>query len=165
MATSTTINSHAHKFPHTCANQGLHCGQSQLCPPHRCGTNCFYGCVGFECRQCSPVVNGTAEQLVIHAKMYEIADKYEVVGLKDLAKEKFSRACLKFWNNANFPVAADYAFSTTPEEDKGLRDVVCKTFSEHMSIVNRPEVEAVMKGSNGLAFSLLKLKSKQQGWF
>jgi hypothetical protein len=31
--------------------------------------------------------------------MYELADKYDVIGLKELSKEKFDGACQHFWNN------------------------------------------------------------------
>lgn len=61
-----------------------------------------------------PSIQGEASQLPIHIKMYEIGDKYDVVGLEDLAKEKFSRACKHFWNTAEFSLAADHAFSNAP---------------------------------------------------
>jgi len=34
--------------------------------------------------------------LFVHPKMYEIANKYDVVGLKELAQEKFGRGCAAF---------------------------------------------------------------------
>jgi hypothetical protein len=96
--------------------------------------------------------------------MYEIGDKYDVVGLKDLAKEKFDRACRKFWDDDHFPIAANHAFSTTPEDDKGLRDIVCKTISDHVTLIQKPEVEALMMEFNGLAFGLFKAKALEQKW-
>ncbi|KAF1937280.1 hypothetical protein EJ02DRAFT_412596 [Clathrospora elynae] len=36
---------------------------------------------------------GLAYQLMTHSRMYEIGDKYDVVGLKALSKEKFHHAC------------------------------------------------------------------------
>jgi hypothetical protein len=50
------------------------------------------------------------------------------------------------------------------EEDKGLRDIVCKTISDHMSLLEKPEIEALMTEFNGLAFGLLKAKSKANDW-
>ena len=96
--------------------------------------------------------------------MYEIADKYDVLGLKALAAEKFRVASAQFWNHAMFPTAAHHAFSTTMEEDKGLREIVCKTISDHMALLEKPEIEALMTEFNGLAFGLLKAKSKANGW-
>jgi hypothetical protein len=86
------------------------------------------------------------------------------VGLKELAKEKFDRACQNFWNDPAFPIAAHHTFSTTPDEDKGLRDVVSKTIASHMELLNKAEIEALMTEFNGLAFGLLKQKSQQNGW-
>jgi hypothetical protein len=37
-------------------------------------------------------MNGSAAQLLTHSKMYELADKYDVIGLKELSKEKFDGA-------------------------------------------------------------------------
>ncbi|KAI4674179.1 uncharacterized protein J4E84_010792 [Alternaria hordeiaustralica] len=108
----------------------------------------------------------TARQLflMIHAKLYEIADKYDVVGLKELVIEKFKRACHSFWNDPSFANAAHHVFSTTPEHDKGLRDIVSKTIAEHMAeLVKKPEVEALLTEFNGLAFGLLKMKT-EAGW-
>jgi hypothetical protein len=96
--------------------------------------------------------------------MYEIGDKYDVIGLKELAREKFSRCCAKFWDSEEFAPAAHYAFSTTPEEDKGLRDVIVRTVSLHMILLNKPAVEAVLTEFNGLAVGLLKMRAKELGW-
>jgi hypothetical protein len=96
--------------------------------------------------------------------MYETADKYLVVGLKDLAREKFDRACAKYWDDELFAPAAHHVFSTTPEYDKGLRDVVSRIFSEHMILLNKPSVEALLEEYNGLAIQVLKLRGTQLGW-
>lgn len=96
--------------------------------------------------------------------MYEVADKYDVVGLKDLVIEKFSIYCRNLWNDPIFTTAAHYVFSTTPDSDKGLRDIVTKTISEHMTeLIEKPEVEALLTQFNGLAYGLLKMKTKA-GW-
>jgi hypothetical protein len=42
--------------------------------------------------------------------MYEVADKYEAVGLKELAKEKFSRGRKHFWDTLDSHIAANHAF-------------------------------------------------------
>ncbi|EDU41348.1 BTB domain containing protein [Pyrenophora tritici-repentis] len=105
-----------------------------------------------------------SEQLLTHAKMYEIAEKYDVVGLKDLVKEKYDRACSKYWNAPSFAASAYHVFSTTLEHDKGLRDIVFKTIATHMqTLVKKPEVETLLTEFNGLAFGLLKMKI-DEGW-
>lgn len=105
-----------------------------------------------------------AKELIIHAQMYEIADKYGVVGLKELAKVKFHVACNRFWDDQEFSIAAHHAYVSTPDEDKGLRSVVCKIISQHMSLIKKPEIEALMTEFNGLSFGLLMEKATQHGW-
>lgn len=95
--------------------------------------------------------------------MYAIGEQYGVVGLKKLSQEKFRCACLHFWNQSEFAVAAHSVFSTTVEEDKGLRDLVSKTISDHMELVNKPEIEALMTEYNSLTFGILKQKVSK-GW-
>ncbi|KAI4633805.1 uncharacterized protein J4E87_000971 [Alternaria ethzedia] len=128
------------------------------------GTGC---CAHFTCDKCEvdtavlPSLNGREYQLLLHVKMYEIADKYEVRGLKDLAREKFQRSCKQFWDSDVFAVAAHHVFSSTPDSDKGLRDLVSLTISKHMCLMDKPEIEALLTEFNGLAFGLLKLTRKR----
>jgi hypothetical protein len=96
--------------------------------------------------------------------MYELADKYNVKGLKDLAKVKFERASTAFWNDDAFATAAHHVFSTTMEEDKGLRDVVSSTISSHMELIRKPEIQVLMTEFNGLALGILLKKADEHGW-
>jgi hypothetical protein len=145
----------------------------RVCPHHICNSYDVCKCVDFTCKTCChnasltaalPPAKGDANQLLLHAKMYEMADKYDVVGLKQLAREKFLRANAEYWNSEQFAPAAHYAFSTTPEGDKGLRDVISNTISTHMVLLNKPAVEALLTKFNGLAFGLLKTRAKELGW-
>jgi hypothetical protein len=160
-------------FPHTCKISYEECTKGNVCPHHRCFSDtCYSGqCVDFICKTCLPNVSvvlppasSDASQLLLHAKMYEIGDKYDVIGLKQLAREKFLRAAAEYWNDEQFALAAHYAFSTTPEEDKGLRDVVNNTISMHMELLNKPAVEALLTEFNGLAVGLLKMRARDLGW-
>ena len=113
-------------FPHDCQrNSWNQCHEPLLCAHHTCGINCTVNCNNFSCNECV----GPADQLHIHVQMYEIGDKYDVVGLKALSTRKFHRDCQYFWGDSAFPIAAGYALSTTTEEDKGLRNIVGKTIS------------------------------------
>ncbi|KAF2846094.1 hypothetical protein T440DRAFT_511103 [Plenodomus tracheiphilus IPT5] len=161
-------NVYNYGFPHYCGLLGRKCHAPNLCPHHTCkmeylnGYGCNFRCQAFICAECNnppqpppPSLNGTSDQLLTHAKMYEIADKYDIVGLKDLVKEKFSRSCKHFWNDEEFAVAAHYAYSTTPDEDKGLRDIVSTTISSHMEIIEKAEIRVLMTEFNGLALGVL----------
>jgi hypothetical protein len=81
-----------------------------------------------------------------------------------LSKFKFELACARFWDDGVFAQAAGHAFSTTPEEDEGLRRIVVKTISEHMGLLKKGEVGKLMEEFNGLAFGLLMEKAEKCGW-
>lgn len=153
---------YSYSFPHTCESLMMRaCDESSICPHHTCGTHCDYDCRSFTCNyncqnQNIPPVSGTSKQLLIHAKMYEIAEKYDVAGLKDLAIEKFSVACHYFWDDDQFAIAAQHVYSSTPDEDTGLRSLVDTTIYKHLELVGKPKIKAIMAQSNGLALGVLE---------
>jgi hypothetical protein len=168
---NTTYNKdYTYGFPHTCRGTYAHIccssvGENCICPHHICGGACQNDCRNFICTQCTrPVMEGPSDQLLTHAKMYEIADKYDVDGLKDLARIKFEIACAGHWDDDNFPVAAHHAFSTTMVHDKGLRDIVVGTICNHMELIHKPAIETLMTEFNGLSFGILKKKADEHGW-
>lgn len=153
-------------FPHTCYDRNKDCCSPRICPHHYCGNDCFYTCSGFTCETCTtPALTGPSSQLLVHTKMYEIADKYDVAGLKQLAREKFSRGCKHFWNTPEFHIAATHAFSTTPEDDDGLRGLVSQTIAGHMELAQTPEIRTLLVQFNGLALGILDAKSEELGWY
>jgi hypothetical protein len=156
---------------HSCRSGHMACpnyGTSRLvCHHHTCGISCAFTCKDFVCDTCYPppiIIPGPSSQLLTHAKIYEIGDKYQVSGLKELSKFKFELACAKFWDDGMFAEAAHHAFSTTPEDDKGLRRIVCKTISDHMGLLKKGDVVGLMTEFNGLAFGLLMEKAEKNGW-
>lgn len=152
---------------HTCntgfSNCRSHMPSRNVCCHHKCGHQCSYDCNNFVCDKCF-TLEGDAGQLLVHAKLYQMADKYDVVGLKDLCIEKYKSACLKFWNDPEFAESAHHVYCTSSTRDKGLRSVVCQTISDHMELLKKPEVEDLMTEYNGLAFGLLFDKAEKAGW-
>jgi hypothetical protein len=157
-----------YEFPHTCAQYSVSCGKFCICPHHICGVDCNVNCKGFVCNKCARPelrkTDGPASQLLTHAKMYEIAERYDVVGLKDLAREKFKLGCRTFWDDDAFSTAAHYAFCSTMEDDKGLRDVVSSTISEHIGLIHKAEVQTLLAEHNRLALIILLEKAYGYGW-
>jgi hypothetical protein len=96
--------------------------------------------------------------------MYEIGEKYDVRGLKGLAREKFLRGCTKYWDDNYFASAAHYAFKSTPERNKGLRNVISNIIAKHMTLLNKRSVELLLTEFNGLALGVLKMRAKELGW-
>jgi hypothetical protein len=102
--------------------------------------------------------------LILYAKMYELAEKYNVMGLKELSRDKFSDVCKHCWGNADFPAAARCVFSTTPEEDKGLRDIVIFTIAKHMELIRKPEIQELMSEFGSLSLEVLLKKADEYEW-
>lgn len=102
--------------------------------------------MNFICPKCtSPLPpNGDGNQLILHTKMYEIGDKYDVLNLKNLAREKFLRACRQFWNDEKFPIAAAHALDTTLEKDMGLRSIICTTLANHKELLNKKAIQLLL---------------------
>ncbi|KAK3356342.1 BTB/POZ protein [Lasiosphaeria hispida] len=62
--------------------------------------------------------------MVFNAQVYSLADKYVIPTLKNLAKEKFQAAIKTGWGMDDFPTAVAEVYNSTPEGDRGLRDLV-----------------------------------------
>jgi hypothetical protein len=95
--------------------------------------------------------------------MYECAEKYGVLGLKDVSKKNFETVCGLAWDKAVFAEAATHVFSSTPDCDNGLRDIIAGTICEHPELLQKPEIEVMVKEFQGLAFSIIKQKL-EAGW-
>jgi hypothetical protein len=171
ITTGPTVNDRFHyKFPHTCKD-GCPSPDYRVCQHHLCQSQtCQEACIDFVCEKCCPnyisgsPTEGDASQLLLHSKMYEIGDKYDVTGLKELARDKFCRACTMYWHSKHFAPAAHHAFSTTMDEDTGLREVVIQVISDHINLLNQAEVMTVLHKFNGLAVGLLQKRANDLGW-
>lgn len=147
-------------FPHNCSTDNwnnLDC-RAELCEHHQCYSNCDCDYLGYICEECHPKPPAAGpEQLLVHTKVYEIADKYNVVELKDPAKVKYRIACQHYWSEPSFAVSALHALSATPEDDKGLRDIMYRAIAQNMrEPAEKPEIKALLTEFGGLAFDLLK---------
>jgi hypothetical protein len=76
--------------------------------------------------------------------MYGVADKYDIPGLKMLAREKFCRSCMLYWDHDLFPEAFEQALSSTPDEDQGLREIFCGTIMAHAALLDQAAIEETM---------------------
>lgn len=92
--------------------------------------------------------------LVVHAKVYAVAEKYNLSDLKTLAMEKFQDEVKGRWDSDDFILAAQEVYTSTVEHDRSLRDVVVRTMSEHLCLLDKKAVQDMVKSSD-LAFDLL----------
>lgn len=166
-----------YEFPHTCSQGCLGMNQ-RVCQHHLCGVmTCNGTCKDFVCRECCPGYHasikavgedfkeGDSSQFLLHSQMYALAEKYQVDGLKELALEKFRWCCAVFWYTGDFLPAARHVFDdNTPEDDRGLRDLVTFTIAKHMEVLSKPEIRALCREYNDLAADLLELKAGLLGF-
>jgi hypothetical protein len=94
--------------------------------------------------------------MIFHAEVYQIADKYGVLALKEYAKEKFSTAVETDWAMEDFLIAIDIVYTTTPSWDKGLRDLVVETSSANFEkLIDRYEFCQALRTVSDFAVDLV----------
>jgi hypothetical protein len=95
--------------------------------------------------------------VIEHAKVFAMAVKYQVDGLRDLATTKFKQSVQTSWNHEDFAHASFVIYDSTPEDVSQLREIVANTLHNHFSeLKDKPEVETVVCGNPHLAYALLK---------
>lgn len=89
--------------------------------------------------------------------MYALADYYNIPGLKDLAKTKFCQAAQIHWNSPEFGEVIEIIFTSTPSGDRGLRQAVKEIIQGHLSVMEKPEIESIMRELPDFAYDLLMI--------
>ena len=144
-------------FPHTCL-PGCP-DEYQVCHHHMCDMgSCEESCVNFTCKECMKPhpPEGDAAQLLLHAMMYELADRYDIPGLSSLAQEKFSRSCKLFWDTEHFATAAEYALTTTPDSNTGLRELLYQTIVSNIELLNKGAIATLLSKHAVFAHGVLR---------
>ena len=102
--------------------------------------------------------------LVIHARLYAIGEKYGVTGLKTLAMRKFEKEVGYHWKSDDFIQAVEEVFTSTVEGDKGLRDIVVDTIARHPDLLDKQQLQDVVKSCD-LSFELMmKFRRSLRRW-
>lgn len=91
-----------------------------------------------------------------NALVYAVAEKYDIPELKELAKHKFQiLACYK-WPHDDFHAVTDTVFSTTPDQDMGLRQIILDICGEHFQdILTDEESKAAFLENKAIAAAVL----------
>ncbi|KAL6710617.1 hypothetical protein ACN47E_008665 [Coniothyrium glycines] len=95
--------------------------------------------------------------LITHAKVYAIAEKYGIAGLKALSRRKFSEQIDAHLTSPEFPEACQEVYESTYHTDRGLRDVVIQAFRANPTLSLRSDVEMAVRETPGLAFELFRM--------
>ncbi|KAM0805987.1 BTB/POZ protein, partial [Usnea florida] len=76
-------------------------------------------------------------RMMTNVLVYAVAEKYDIPELKDLAKHKFGTLARSKWPQDGFHAVTEAVFSTTPDTDMGLRQIVMDICSEHFEDILR----------------------------
>ena len=77
--------------------------------------------------------------MLFNVNVYQVADKYGVLKLKQRAKEKFEKIIEACWGMDDFPLTITEAYSSTPKTDRGLRDPLIRTALKHIEHLQKTE--------------------------
>ncbi|KAK5123689.1 hypothetical protein LTR85_002325 [Meristemomyces frigidus] len=118
-----------------------------------------YAAEAVECKGPGPAGEGGATtdggNLIMHAKVFGTAIKYQVPGLATLAATKFKIASERNHEHADLAEAIQVVYDTTPTDVQDLRDVVVDTLLEKKWLLKKSEIQAAIENINGLACKLL----------
>lgn len=96
--------------------------------------------------------------LVMHTKVYALAEKYDIPSLKQLAKRKFEMEMACNFDSPEFADAIEEVYCSTVDSDRGLRDIVLETFKCHPQLASTQDVFTVIQDTPSLALELFKLE-------
>ncbi|KAH0556868.1 hypothetical protein GP486_005347 [Trichoglossum hirsutum] len=97
-------------------------------------------------------------------RVYAIAEKYDIPALKTLAKERFSKWARNNWSHKEFPILVKEVFESTPDTDRGLRDIASQLCATHIkSFLQEDGVLDVIEDLGDLWLRVLRqvLKDKE----
>ncbi len=100
------------------------------------------------------------DPILLHARVYIIADEFNIPALKMLAKEKFEQLATFDCNNSSFSLAISEIYELPPD-DRGLRDVVVTVARKHVKALrDRGEFNTVLRDKPDFTIDLLDLALK-----
>nr|KMM68934.1 hypothetical protein CPAG_05257 [Coccidioides posadasii RMSCC 3488] len=94
----------------------------------------------------SPLSSGSYDHLSFHILMYSLAERLFIHGLKRLSKQNVERELSQRVDGDTFFAAILEIYKTTPEHDRGLRDLIVNMTIKHLALLR--------KGENRLTLSL-----------
>jgi hypothetical protein len=97
--------------------------------------------------------------IIEHAKLFAMAVKYQIKGLRQLAEAKFMDETMNHgaWKHKNFAQAIYVVYNSTPDDITTLRDLVEELLDEQFQDLKyNHDVETAISCTPGLAYALFK---------
>ena len=70
--------------------------------------------------------------LQLHARMFSLADQYDVLDLDNLAAEKYRTRCIASWEPLEFLRSIPVVYESSADCMRRLRDIACATCRHHL---------------------------------
>lgn len=100
--------------------------------------------------------DGVQPALASSVRVYAIADKYGMPSLKELAKERFCNWAEGNWTHEDFSDIVREIFQSTPNSDRGLRDVVVRIVATHVdNLTQKDEFRHLLEEIGDLGLGVL----------
>lgn len=103
-------------------------------------------------------------ELITHAKVYALAEKYRIDDLKAVALRKFNEETVKHWARRDLLEATQVVYQSTVETDRGMRDAAVSTFFKHPELLDKQEVQDMFRTLPLLAYDLMMYVRLRQHW-
>lgn len=101
-------------------------------------------------------VNESAQGVFLtHAKVYALAEKYLIHGLKAVALRQFKAAAACSPDITDFLPAMEEVYTSTMEDDRGLRDVIVETLCKHSRWLDKEDVQDVVQRLGALTYDVV----------
>jgi hypothetical protein len=100
--------------------------------------------------------------MLFNVMFYNIAAKYQLDYLKVQARLTFSSLVQDLWASNDFLIAISEAYTATPREDRGFRDLIVVMCQIHRrDLREKQEFENMLANTPGLASDLVLLSPQR----
>lgn len=92
--------------------------------------------------------------LILHVRVYALAGKYAIEGLKEVALLKFKAELDTNWATRDFLDATKIVYDSIPKSDRGMRDAVVEAFHKY-GLLTQPGLKEYIRDIVDLVYDLL----------
>lgn len=106
-----------------------------------------------------PPPAGQQNYIIEHAKVFAMTVKYQVDGLRQLARSKFFDETINHeaWKHHNFAQTISVIYNSTVEDVEDLREIVIDLLDAHLEgLTHKDDIETVICSTPHLSYNLLK---------
>jgi len=96
------------------------------------------------------------DALILHPKMYAIADKYDIPHLKSLALENFKAIAVANYSLPTFIDAVTFIYASVPDGDDGLRTIVLDLVIRHLRFDEEERLDRIFDTAPAVARDLVR---------